>query len=264
MFKFKNKLKFGSSNDKQQQQQQQQHNLSNENGSVESTPPPPHPTSSPSSQQQSIDASLTPNRTPSESRKTVSQITNDVSKLSVNDDSPDKQSTLHSHAGSEKNLSSPEYNANHTLQQTGDLHPPTTESNVTTNSSNYHAGSPSSSHPTSVGQATSAASNSGESANAAGTSTAGGSLSASSSPGLLTVKIYGSQNIQLPIKINNNKQILHALAINSSSESVGQQLLKNMAAIELYTRIKRHKGVAFDYNNSQVREFGQIVALLDD
>ncbi|EGW30911.1 uncharacterized protein SPAPADRAFT_142096 [Spathaspora passalidarum NRRL Y-27907] len=52
-----------------------------------------------------------------------------------------------------------------------------------------------------------------------------------SSPGLLTVKIYTSNNIQLPIKINNSKQILHALAINSNNETIGQQLLKNLETL---------------------------------
>ncbi|CAI5757408.1 unnamed protein product [Candida verbasci] len=53
-----------------------------------------------------------------------------------------------------------------------------------------------------------------------------------SSPGLLTVKIYGSQNIQLPIKINNSKQILHALAVNSNDQVIGQQLLNNLNHLE--------------------------------
>lgn len=63
-------------------------------------------------------------------------------------------------------------------------------------------------------------------------STGSDQLTQAASPGLLTVKIYGSQNIQLPIKINNTKQILHALAINANNESVGQKLLKNLSALE--------------------------------
>ena len=228
MFKFKNKLKFGSSNDKQQLQQLQQslshnHHHVSGNGSVESTPPPPASTTS-------NDVLLTPKRTPSDSRRTISvnQVSNDVSKLSVKDDSPDKQSTLHSSASSGRNVSSSGDNNtdNQISPQAGVLQPTTTDSNITTDSSNYNNGSPSSSHPTSVGQATSAASNSNDTTNAAA------ATGATASPGLLTVKIYGSQNIQLPIKINNNKQILHAFAINSSSESVGQQLMKNMATVE--------------------------------
>ncbi|CAL1184922.1 unnamed protein product [Candida parapsilosis] len=228
MFKFKNKLKFGSSNDKQQSQQSQQSSSHNHhhvsgNGSVESTPPPPASTTS-------NDVLSTPKRTPSDSRRTISvnQVSNDVSKLSVKDDSPDKQSTLHSSASSGRNVSSSGDNNtdNQISPQAGVLQPTTTDSNITTDSSNYNNGSPSSSHPTSVGQATSAASNSNDTTNAAA------ATGATASPGLLTVKIYGSQNIQLPIKINNNKQILHALAINSSSESVGQQLMKNMATVE--------------------------------
>ncbi|KAK6199235.1 Serine/threonine-protein kinase [Scheffersomyces amazonensis] len=52
-----------------------------------------------------------------------------------------------------------------------------------------------------------------------------------SNPGLLTVKIYNSNNIQLPIEINNNKRILHALAINSNNASVSQQLLRNLSTL---------------------------------
>ncbi|ODV80966.1 putative serine/thronine protein kinase [Suhomyces tanzawaensis NRRL Y-17324] len=55
---------------------------------------------------------------------------------------------------------------------------------------------------------------------------------ASHNPGLLTVKIYNSNKIQLPIQIDNNKQILHALAVNSNNESTTQYLLKNLGALE--------------------------------
>lgn len=185
MFKFKNKLKFGSSNDKQQLQQLQQslshnHHHVSGNGSVESTPPPPASTTS-------NDVLLTPKRTPSDSRRTISvnQVSNDVSKLSVKDDSPDKQSTLHSSASSGRNVSSSGDNNtdNQISPQAGVLQPTTTDSNITTDSSNYNNGSPSSSHPTSVGQATSAASNSNDTTNAAA------ATGATASPGLLTVKI---------------------------------------------------------------------------
>lgn len=54
-----------------------------------------------------------------------------------------------------------------------------------------------------------------------------------SNPGLLTVKIYNSSNIKLPIKINNNKQILHALASNASNEVTSQQLIKNLNSLNL-------------------------------
>ena len=87
--------------------------------------------------------------------------------------------------------------------------PLSTTATDTTSNSSYRA-SPSSSQATSLGQA----------------STGSDQLTQAASPGLLTVKIYGSQNIQLPIKINNTKQILHALAINANNESVGQKLLK--------------------------------------
>lgn len=55
----------------------------------------------------------------------------------------------------------------------------------------------------------------------------------SSNPGLLTVKIYSSANIELPISINNNKQILNALANNSSNEATQQQLVKNLGSLSL-------------------------------
>lgn len=53
----------------------------------------------------------------------------------------------------------------------------------------------------------------------------------SSTPGLLTVKIYNSANLQLPIKINNNKQILHTLATNANNDVTSQQLIKNLNAL---------------------------------
>ncbi|CAN3375544.1 hypothetical protein DIURU_005720 [Diutina rugosa] len=46
----------------------------------------------------------------------------------------------------------------------------------------------------------------------------------SSSPGLLTVKVYTSERVKLPITINNNKQILEALAVNSNNEAVSLSL----------------------------------------
>lgn len=56
---------------------------------------------------------------------------------------------------------------------------------------------------------------------------------ASSNPGLLTVKIYNLANIRLPIKINNNDQILHALASNASNETTMHQLSKNLNQLSL-------------------------------
>lgn len=49
------------------------------------------------------------------------------------------------------------------------------------------------------------------------------------SPGVLTVKIYNSQNITLPVKISNKSQILKALAINSNNEQTKTELMKNIA-----------------------------------
>lgn len=53
----------------------------------------------------------------------------------------------------------------------------------------------------------------------------------SSNPGLLTVKIYNSSKVQLPIEINNDKQVLHTLASNASNESTCEQLIKNLRAL---------------------------------
>lgn len=47
-------------------------------------------------------------------------------------------------------------------------------------------------------------------------------------PGLLTVKVYRSQNVVLPISIVNNKQILHALATNTNDASTSSTLLKRL------------------------------------
>lgn len=43
-------------------------------------------------------------------------------------------------------------------------------------------------------------------------------------PGLLTVKVYTLERVKLPITINNNKQILEALAVNSNNEAVSLSL----------------------------------------
>lgn len=52
-----------------------------------------------------------------------------------------------------------------------------------------------------------------------------------SNPGLLTVKLYSSRNLQLPISINNNKRILQTLASNSNHESTSVQLMKNLSSL---------------------------------
>lgn len=51
-------------------------------------------------------------------------------------------------------------------------------------------------------------------------------------PGVLTVKIYNSTNTHLPIRINNNRQILQALALNANNEHISLQLLKNLQALD--------------------------------
>lgn len=53
-----------------------------------------------------------------------------------------------------------------------------------------------------------------------------------SNPGLLTVKIYNSNDIQLPIKINNHKQILTALASNSNNSQTSNELIKSINKLD--------------------------------
>lgn len=52
-------------------------------------------------------------------------------------------------------------------------------------------------------------------------------------PGVLIVKIYRSQNVKLPIKINNDKQILQALALNTNDSGVSSLLSKRLADLAL-------------------------------
>lgn len=53
-----------------------------------------------------------------------------------------------------------------------------------------------------------------------------------SNPGLLTVKIYNSNDIQLPIKINNHRQILTALASNSNNSQTSNELIKSINKLD--------------------------------
>ncbi|SGZ58181.1 CIC11C00000003380 [Sungouiella intermedia] len=48
-------------------------------------------------------------------------------------------------------------------------------------------------------------------------------------PGVLIVKMYRSQNVTLPISINNDKQILQALALNTNDANVSTLLSKRLA-----------------------------------
>lgn len=58
---------------------------------------------------------------------------------------------------------------------------------------------------------------------------AGGSVELMTSrPGMLTIKIYNTENVRLPILIANNKQILHTLAANANGENSSNELLKNL------------------------------------
>lgn len=52
-----------------------------------------------------------------------------------------------------------------------------------------------------------------------------------SSPGLLTVKVYRSQKVILPISINNNKPIFHALATNTNDATTGALLSKRLGEL---------------------------------
>ncbi|KAG7196183.1 uncharacterized protein KQ657_000195 [Scheffersomyces spartinae] len=67
------------------------------------------------------------------------------------------------------------------------------------------------------------------------------------SPGLLTVKIYNSINVQLPVKINNNKQILHALAVNANHELTVQQIVKNLEMLDLLEETTLNPEVSLKY-----------------
>ncbi|KAI5964838.1 YPK2 [Candida pseudojiufengensis] len=206
MFKFKNKLKFGTSTEKQHHSSDSQNDSTGANSST---------------YEDHNDTTESSIRESNNSRKTVSidNLTDEVNKLSVDNSNGRPNSSQHSRKSSERSTKQ-EINSHH-QQNNGNtnniLQPPSTDSNITSNSSQYN-NSPASSQATSLGQASSVS----------GIEDVSNSTSNSSSPGLLTVKIYGSQNIQLPIKINNNKQILHALAINSNNENIGQQLLKNL------------------------------------
>lgn len=52
-----------------------------------------------------------------------------------------------------------------------------------------------------------------------------------SHPGLLTIKIYSSDTVKLPTKINNSKHALTALAMNTVNDSIKSELLKNVSQI---------------------------------
>ncbi|RCK63403.1 Serine/threonine-protein kinase YPK2/YKR2 [Candida viswanathii] len=203
MFKFKNKLKFGTSSSEKQ-----------------STPTPPALTPPPPGSASSASAAFHHNgsandniaapRQSTDSRNTIStsDLADDVSKLTVNTDgSPEKASTLNSKNNDRESASSSQQ---HSATATA-----TSTAGVDSNGNSIFNASPTSSQATSS-QVSSGSEQQGHPA----------------SPGLLTVKIYGSQNVQLPIKINNSKQILHALAINANNESVGQKLLKNLTTLE--------------------------------
>ncbi|KAI3406842.2 YPK2 [Candida oxycetoniae] len=225
MFKFKNKLKFGSSSEKH-------HNGRESSESPSGGTAADNSAASPGQSSASVPApppirNTSENNAIEDARKTISvnKLADNVSNLSVTDgkntyESPQTNGSDHV-ANKSGHLSEKSKDSN----TNGLLQPPSTESNVTSNSSQYN-GSPSSSQATSLGHASSSSNLDQQ------FQQANNQPGAASSPGLLTVKIYGSQNIQLPIKINNNKQILHALAINSNNVALGQQLLKNMGLLE--------------------------------
>lgn len=205
MFKFKNKLKFGTSSSEKQ--------ASSHTPTPTQTPPPPGSASSSSSTHQNGGNSSENNQPPrqsTDSRNTISanDLADDVSKLTVNTDgSPEKASTLNSKNDRESASSSSHQQSSSTATST---------TVADSNQNSMFNSSPTSS------QTTSSQVSSGSDQQ----------LGHPASPGLLTVKIYGSQNVQLPIKINNSKQILHALAINANNETVGQKLLKSLTSLE--------------------------------
>lgn len=67
---------------------------------------------------------------------------------------------------------------------------------------------------------------------AAPAATASTAAPAPGGPGLLTVKIYTLQSLHLPIAIQNNKQILQALASNANNENTTHQLWKNLSSLQ--------------------------------
>ncbi|CAH2351395.1 serine/threonine-protein kinase Ypk2p/YKR2 [[Candida] railenensis] len=149
-------------------------------------------------------------RNSTDSRKTISMtnLSDGISKVSLND-STNSSTSL---SPNKSNSSSPVKNE---AEEKGEK-----EDRESTKSGSEAA--------TSLTAASSVAST-----NATTTSSASqGTTSSASSPGLLTVKIYNSQGLQLPIDINNNKQILQALASNASNELTTQQLWKNLSSLQ--------------------------------
>ncbi|RLV94031.1 Serine/threonine-protein kinase YPK2/YKR2 [Spathaspora sp. JA1] len=193
MLKFKNKFKFGLSEKS----------------------PNPSSTISPTPSNKGTSSEKSP-----ESRKTLTnELSDNMSKLTLGETDAvntggDAANASHGQIyGSENGGPSALY-----------LNAPPAESNITTNSSSSSSQHTTVSSNKQQGSSTEVGSSS--------SSSAIDSSSDGSSPGLLTVKIYNSNNIQLPIKINNSKQILHALAINSNNESTSQQLLKHLSTLD--------------------------------
>lgn len=65
-----------------------------------------------------------------------------------------------------------------------------------------------------------------------------------SHPGVLTVKIYNSTNTRLPIRINNNRQILQALAQNANNDHISLQLIKNLHSLDTSDGLERSASTA--------------------
>ncbi|KAG7663610.1 YPK2 [[Candida] subhashii] len=205
MLKFKNKFKFGSSNSSSPS--------SSEKQGSHSPSPSPHRSASP--------VVGTP-----ESRKTLSasELSQDISKLTITETSGNN--TSKAKTGGEATTAGHIHDTTGGAPSSVQQPPQSTVSELTNNTDD----SPLSSQNVSIqGGYTSSSASSAMTDNQEQQPTP---TTMNSTPGLLTVKIYNSNNIQLPIKINNSKQILHALAINSNNETVGQQLLKNLANLE--------------------------------
>ncbi|CAK7901306.1 serine/threonine-protein kinase Ypk1p [[Candida] anglica] len=222
MLKFKNKFKFGSSGSP---------DVTSKTG----------PTSTESSSHNSP-------RNSTDSRKTISMsnISDGISKVSLNDSHSSSPSlTPHKSSNSSSPIKSTQDSQISTPQSEPPLKSspsptPTPTTNLAGQSDPSSATATIAATPTPTSTMTSTPLTATDSSATFSDSTpvikpetlANGDIKPSSSPGLLTVKIYNSQNLQLPIDINNNKQILQALANNANNENTSHQLWKNLTSLQ--------------------------------
>ncbi|CCE79611.1 Piso0_001688 [Millerozyma farinosa CBS 7064] len=197
MLKFKNKFKFGTSH--------QSNDNANNNGSDGSQGQGSYNQSTGSTNVSSPGAASVSRQSSMYSRKTISlnSTAENMHKLGLNDhdaSSTEKSSTTSRHPAHEGK--SGEDNGRRPLSSSGTV-AASSASPSTKNSSTSPAP-----QATSTGQSSASSS------------------SLSSGPGMLTVKIYNSSDIRLPIKMNNNRQILHTLASNASTDETSRKLAK--------------------------------------